>query len=312
MPLSPRFRPLAVFALALAATACHRKAERTEVARDPVRAAPPAAAPAPPPAPAVPPGEHPLLVVDWDEEGGAAAEVVGYFGGAKMREVRQDSAALDSLYTRVLDAGHRYTLLVAGRPGGAATVRDNDLQGCAAATATMQVQGARPSPPFALATDFVPPPGAPMRRAATAVQLAAITPLLRDALAAKGAGWLPGTVVEAVAVPLPDGHTVLVGWAETREKGSDTAEPPEAAAFVIAENPGTGYRAAYTWTRTQPYQDDGETPQSRMLVDAADLDGDGVPELVARSAFTEAWGYVVYRRAATGWAEALSASGGGC
>lgn len=78
--------------------------------------------------------------------------------------------------------------------------------------------------------------------------------------------------------------------------------------LLVAEARGGGpYQPAYVFHE----RDDGEIGV-RSFVDAADLDGDGVPELVMRAAYDESLGYTVLKRGADGWTEIYQGGGGGC
>lgn len=77
--------------------------------------------------------------------------------------------------------------------------------------------------------------------------------------------------------------------------------------LLLAEAHGGGpYQPAYVWHQ----RDDGDNGV-RSFVDAADLDGDGVPELVMRAAYAESVGYTVLKRGADGWTEIYQGGGGG-
>jgi hypothetical protein len=117
-----------------------------------------------------------------------------------------------------------------------------------------------------------------------------------------------GNWADTVTVALighPNARPVLVGGYILK-----TVDPgfAQAAVFVIAEDGDDGDRPAYTWF----HQGVDADVESRRLVDAADLDGDGVPELVVRNSFYESWSYTVLKRTPEGWAEVYTGGGGGC
>ena len=75
--------------------------------------------------------------------------------------------------------------------------------------------------------------------------------------------------------------------------------------------PGTG-RIAVTWKHARGDEEGEDEEFERRVLDAADLDGDGTPEIVARTALTESWVYTIYKRGAGGWTEVYRGGGGGC
>jgi hypothetical protein len=81
---------------------------------------------------------------------------------------------------------------------------------------------------------------------------------------------------------------------------------------VVAERAGGAYRPVVEWTPADAAKMDEERPRSRLLLDAVDLDGDGVPELVARTGFSEWSSYTIYGRGPGGWTAVYDAHGGGC
>lgn len=109
----------------------------------------------------------------------------------------------------------------------------------------------------------------------------------------------------AVIVPGAEGP-VLVGTFNVTVPGDDETSHTYNQ-MLVAERRGGVYRPAYVWHD----RDDGDNGV-RSLLDAADLDGDGVPELVSRLMFNEGWGYAVLRRGADGWTEIYQGGGGGC
>lgn len=305
--MTPRRRSvLTLFLAATAAGACQARpparggdsvAVRPPPSRDSATA--PVASTAAPPA-----RDHLLLAVDWSEDGGAAGEAIAVLpaGGGYRAVPFADS--LEAFYARWLDRGHRYTVLRDGRPAGTVTVGESDLQGCAAATAVLDVHAARPESGSGLATDLSIAAGQPFRRPATPAQAPAMTALLRQAVTEHGGAWTSGADVRVAAV-----SDALVGSVEVPGDGDD---PPRAAAFVIAERAGGAYRPVVVWVPGPGAEGDEERPRSRLLLDAVDLDGDGHPELVARTGFSEWSQYTIYRRGPGGWTAAYEQSGGGC
>ncbi|HEX6748100.1 MAG TPA: hypothetical protein VF092_12470 [Longimicrobium sp.] len=308
--MSP-FHPFSAAALLLAATVTACQAAKPARGEDAVAARPASPAPAPPAAqaPAQPARDHVLFAVDDNEEGHVYGEAVAVLpaGGGYRAVPLADS--MDAFYARWLDRGHRYTLLHFGRPAGTVIVGSTDQEGCGAGGAELSGAALHPDDGSALATDLAIPAGPPMRRAATAAEVAEMTALLRRAVTEHGSGWGESASVRVTRILVPGGAEVLAGDVELR--GDEADAPPAAAAFVIAERAGGAWRPAVTWVPVPPSPTE-ERPMSRLLLDAADLDGDGSPELVTRTGYSEWSQYTIYRRAAGGWTAVYDAHGGGC
>jgi hypothetical protein len=78
--------------------------------------------------------------------------------------------------------------------------------------------------------------------------------------------------------------------------------------FAVLEIERGVSRLALRWTNTG-LEDDAQT---RVPVDIIDLDGDGIPELVTKTTYSESWDYQIWRRRPTGWTLWVSGGGVGC
>jgi hypothetical protein len=136
-----------------------------------------------------------------------------------------------------------------------------------------------------------------------------MTALLRDSVAMRAgpSAWRADAEVRVDEIVLPGGRTALAASAVIRTDRDDVAAPVTAV-FAISD---PASRRVLLWYH--PAADPAaDFPLTRTLLDVADLDGDGVPEIVTRTDLSEEWRYTIYRRAPNGWAETVNAYGGGC
>lgn len=194
--------------------------------------------------------------------------------------------------------GARFTLLQWGRPAGIAqvdSIRDND-----GAVSTFRFSG-QPRDP-SLAAGFPVPDGPPLLYQPTAGERRAMLALLRDTVTARRWSWdeVMGRNIKVNTVVLPDGGEAVVGSALVRNE-RDVIERPLWTVFVIAE-PDSAGRLRARYARFEAEDD----PYSPSLLDVADLDGDGVPELLAVGDITQGGGEMgIFRRGWDGWREIL-------
>ncbi len=260
--------------------------------------------------------DHVLLAVDWTEEGGTTTEVFAVMpaAGGFAEPVIDDSASSSQFYERWLNPGHRYTVLRGGRATGSLTIAENDAQGCMALTATTRAAVSEPgfhgsgiatSAPVGRDSVIVDEP--------SSADLAAATVLLRQAMESMSVAWRPDAEVKALVVALPGSVSALVGSAAIRDSGAEADQRARAAAFIIAEWGTDGVLRPMVIWKAARGEEEGEDEQfEQRFVDAADLDGDGTPEIVARTAMTESWLYTIYKRGPDGWTMAYRGGGGGC
>jgi hypothetical protein len=258
--------------------------------------------------------DHILFDVDWMDGGVTEAEVIALLPpGGGFREEPSDTAEQTRFISRWLRPGHAYTVLSAGRPAGSVVVRPSHAGGCNATGVQVTARvSAVPAGRSALATDAAVPAGPPVRRPATAAELREMTALLRAAVVRReGAqGWRPDAKVDAWEIVLRGGAVAVAGSAVVKLDRDDVAAPVNAA-FIIAERSGGALRPAMTWSQSA-HDPKTDWPKTRALLDAADLNGDGMPEIVTRTDLSEEWQYTIYRRGPHGWAEAYNSFGGGC
>jgi hypothetical protein len=212
---------------------------------------------------------------------------------------------------RWLAAGRSYPVLSRGERVGIITVRTADAPGCEGLTArgTFTVQPAPAVGWQALAGDGIPEQAdAPWLRATTSTEKRALDGMAAALFRAHGtdvAALTRGDTAVAALVGHPNARPVLVASYSLATEG---ALLRRASLLVIAEEGQDGYRPAYAWFHGG--MDDGV--ETRTLVDAADLDGDGMPELVVRTLYYESWDFLILRRTPAGWVEAYRGGGGGC
>jgi hypothetical protein len=262
------------------------------------------------------PGDHLLFSVDWMDGGVTEAEMVAVMpaSGGYAPPPEDDSARVAAFDSTWLRPGHRYNVLVAGRPAGFITIKPTEAGGCNANAVLVEPRVASVPPGrAALATDRPMRAGPPLRRDALPDERRAMAGLLRAAIVRAGGehAWRDDAEVQASAVTMPGHGYVLAGSAVVRLDRDDVAAPVNAA-FIIAERGESGaWRPVMIWHHpaTDPAAD---FPLARRLLDAADLDGDGRPEIVARTDMSEYWEYTVYRLGPRGWTAEYEASGGGC
>lgn len=257
-----------------------------------------------------------LLAVDWMEEGQTTAEVFAVLpaAGGFAEPAIDESASSARFYERWLNPGHGYTMLRGGQATGTVTIAENDAQGCMALAATTRAAVSEAG--FygsAIATS------APIGRSAAVVDepssahLAMMTVLLRREVESTGQSWRPDAEVKGLVVSLPGGGAALVGSATIRDSGAEADQRAGAAAFIIAERQtDRSIRPMVTWKNPRGDEESEDEQFERRFVDAADLDGDGTPEIVARTAMTESFLYTIYKRGAGGWTEVYRGGGGGC
>lgn len=220
----------------------------------------------------------------------------------------------DSVFAaRYYAPGTRYAVRVAGAAAGEASVLGMVEPACQERFARADVRLTRTLPAGweGLAADaFGSAAAKPIVRALTAQEQRELATLAdsihashRIPSAARAAGEgerLFAVTVQGVEAP------VLVGTYNVRVEDGENQHLYNQ--LLVAEARGGGpYRAAYVFHE----RDDGEVGV-RSFVDAADLDGDGVPELVMRAAYNESLGYTVLKRGTDGWTEIYQGGGGGC
>ncbi|HET7461198.1 MAG TPA: hypothetical protein VFJ82_08110 [Longimicrobium sp.] len=260
--------------------------------------------------------EHVLLAVYWMEHGETSVEVFAVMpaAGGLAQPALDDSAAATNFYERWLKPGRGYTVLRGGARSGTITITDNDMAGCMALTAQTRAQVSEPGWFGAgLATDAPIARPTPVVGQPTDAERAAMTALLRREVEAKGGRWSGDARVDVLRVALSGGAAVVGSAALYPASSAGEDNRPRHAAFIIAEAGADGaLRPAATWSHALSAGGEEDEEVERRLLDAADLDGDGTPEIVARTAMTESWRYDVYRRGPDGWAVVYTGGGGGC
>jgi hypothetical protein len=265
------------------------------------------------PAPAQTHGREGILLAAsaWDE-GGYGLEPVALLTRDGLRdpwEVEEDS----TFNARYYAPGARYAIRIAGVPMGEAIVVQAVEPACSErmATAEVSLTAAVDARWEGLASDaFGAAPDAPLLRAATPAEKLVLSTLADSIQAARGASadHRRTAVLERLfAVTVPGApEPVLVGSSRIsfEKDGSEHVQ----AVMVVAERREGADRPAYVF-----HADETEGDMlSRELLDAADVDGDGVPELVARNMYYEGWTYTILRRGPGGWTEIYQGGGGGC
>lgn len=247
------------------------------------------------------------------EDGSAIVEPVLLLNGDALLEPMWEwsDSAVATFNARWLQPGRRYGLFARGERIGEATVVAPEEQGCAEllASATLAMERRLPAEWEGLAAHGLPQQaGAPWLRDANAAEKRALDRMAAALFEAHGIDVAARTVGDTTAATLLVGgnaRPVLVGTYRLR-----TDEPVfrQAALMVVAEEGRNGYRPAYTWFHEGVVDD----VESRRLVDAADLDGDGMPELILQAGYYESWDFRVVMRTEAGWRQVYHGGGGGC
>ncbi|HEV2706761.1 MAG TPA: hypothetical protein VGV59_12610 [Pyrinomonadaceae bacterium] len=207
--------------------------------------------------------------------------------------------------------GRTYRLLFGGGEAGKVTVKQYLEPGCVGlvASATADTQAKLGGEVLALATDSdALGRGKGTRRAPTAEERAAALALARTLFRSKR---VAPSALEKIktnnltAIDLDaDGRAELVGsyFIEMQPHF------PQHTALLIAEPRGASFAATLSWY----HFGSEENFELRRLVDAVDLDGDGVSEVIAGGSYYESNDYFVYQRTPTGWRVVYQGGGGGC
>jgi hypothetical protein len=222
-----------------------------------------------------------------------------------------DADSAGAFNQRWMAAGRRYDLLSRGERIGGVTVTAVEEAGCTGLTARgrFDVGGTLREGWEGLAGEGLPEQrDAPWLRDATSAErrdLDRMAAALFDAHGIDVAQRTRGDTATAALIGHPNARPVLVA-----SYALATSDAPfrQAALLVIAEDGDNGYRPAYAWFREAVDAD----VESRNLVDAADLDGDGQAELVIRDGYYESWSYTIFTRTPAGWLEVYHGGGGGC
>ncbi|MBW3571198.1 MAG: hypothetical protein KY467_08830 [Gemmatimonadetes bacterium] len=258
------------------------------------------------------PREGALFAMDAQEGGRYVLDPVAIVTPAGLRdpwEVEEDSV----FHARYFAPGTRYAVRAAGVPVGEVRVTEVAEPACSerVAEGAFTASGRLPAGwEGGLASDAFPTPAAePLVRPLTPREQGELATLAdsihashRIPSAARAAGENERLFAVTVAGA---GAPVLVGTFNVTVPADETSSTYNL--MLAAEARGGGaYRPAYVHHE----RDDGETGV-RSLLDATDLDGDGVPELVVRLMFNEGWGYAVLARGPGGWREVYQGGGGG-
>lgn len=233
--------------------------------------------------------------------------------GYAMPAHDQSDSLARAFNARWLAAGRTYDVLSRGEPVGTVTVRTADEPACVGLSAhgTLDVHPAARAGWQALAGTGLPEQsGAPWLRAPTAAEkreMDRMAAALFDAHGIDRAERTPGAdTASAVLVVHPNARPILLA-SYTLEMTQD-GYPRRAALFLVAEDGQTGYRPAHVWF----HEGVEEQVETQRLVDAVDLDGDRMPELVVRTMYYESWDFTILRRGDLGWSRAYQGGGGGC
>lgn len=254
-----------------------------------------------------------VFVLDSPREGSALLVPVAVLGERGYDALPSRSAgdgSMTAFASRWFAAGRRYAVLFGGERAGTATVVQWLREPCgnANAEATIALTGSRRPPTGALAGEGLPEqPGAPWVRESRVEERQVLDSLAAAMFAAHGVEGARRTRTVTTATVLFDGiaRPVLVG---TYTLAVEHTLPRKASAFIIAEEGQDGYRPAFT-----DFQE-GLAPDHRQLrlIDAADLDGDGLPELVLENQYWQWVEYSILTRGGDGWTPAYRGGRIGC
>lgn len=305
MPIR-RIVPLLAFALIACGESRGAAAEKQAPARDTA----PAQAAATQPTPT--PREGILLAFSAQDGGRSTLEPIAVMTRGGLRDP-WDTEDNDAFNARYLAPGARYAVHLAGTLAGEARVLRMIEPGCTERVAEAAFTKAGPHPPFeeALASDaFGPASTERLLRVLTAEETNALASLADSIHASHripsaARGRTENERLFAVTVPGAEGPVLVGTFNVTVPQDDETQQMYNQ--LLVAEARGGVYRPAYVFHD----RDDGENGM-RSVLDGADLDGDGVPELVVRLMFNEGWGYAVLKRGADGWTEIYQGGGGGC
>jgi hypothetical protein len=263
----------------------------------------------PAPAAAQPEVRGILFAASVSEDGHAVLEpVVNLLESGFMQP---QSAPFEGFEARWMMPGRRYEVLSRGERIGGVTLGAAEEAGCfgMGVRGTLDVRGTLGEGWQGLAGEGLPEQrDAPWLREVTAEEkrtLDRLATALFDAHGIQLAGRTRGDTSTAALIGHPNARPVLVAsYALKRED----AIFRQAALLVIAEDSDDGYRPAYAW-----FHEAAEAEvESRELIDAADLDGDGQAELVVRNGYYESWSFTILMRTPAGWMEVYRGGGGGC
>jgi hypothetical protein len=229
----------------------------------------------------------------------------------------EGDASLKQFIRKYLDAGHTYGVLFGGAVAGKAAVKErpSDPEIGLEVPVTLRATVPLSDKTMALAVEggaFGPSPL--QRRAPTVAERAALLRLAQGLLAKKGATRLAvqkASLMSAAALNL-DGrssHELITG-VHAEQKG----RVYELLLLAESAEAGGGLRAGLSvWHVSKGGIEDGDRVEQEF-VDALDLDGDGVAEVVTRSLYYESHDYTIYRKgraAGATWRAVYRGAGGG-
>lgn len=306
MPIR-RILPLLMLTVAACGESRDVAAEKQAPASDP----PPAQAARSQPAPTPMPREGILLAFSADS-GRYTLEPIAVITPGGLRDP-WDTEDSDAFNRRYFAPGTRYTVHSMGGLSGEARVLRMIEPGCMERVAEAGFTDATPQPPAGggLASDaFAPATAHRLMRAPTAQEenvLASLADSIHASHRIPTSARARTETQRLFAITIPGAERpVLVGtFNVTVPQGDETQQTYNQ--LLVAEARGGVYRPAYVYH----HRDDGETGV-RSLLDVADLDGDGVPEMVVQVMYNEGWGYAVLKRGPDGWTEIYQGGGGGC
>lgn len=222
-------------------------------------------------------------------------------------------AAANAFIKEFFRVGRQYRMLFGGGEAGSVSVLKYLEPGCVmmVAEAKAETQARLGGEVQGLATNSQTIGKQPAsRRAPTETERASALELARAAFARQGASpALVGKmkVVNLTAADLDrDGKFELVGSFQIDNNTDQTFD--SYTLFMIFEPAGDKLKPALTWTHRG-----GEAEYAdRRFVDHADLDGDGVSEVIAEGHYYESNDYFIYKRQQGRWRSVYQGGGGGC
>ncbi|HWS55368.1 MAG TPA: hypothetical protein VN228_14620 [Pyrinomonadaceae bacterium] len=281
-------------------------------------------APAPAQKPAIPQrpaGGTVIFAVEKHEANAQIEPVVILRGGAYVKPPVDESDVTggnaEAVARRFIGehfrAGRQFRLLFGGGEDGSVTVVKYIEPGCVGMWAEVRADTSvrLGGEVQALATNSKTIGAGPAsRRAPTEAERAAALDLARAAFARNGvtAPLLKKMeVFNLTAADLDrDGKFELVG--SFRVENNTEQNFDAHTLFIIYEPDGLGLKPALTW-----HHRGGEAEYAdRRLVDHADLDGDGVSEVIAEGHYYESNDYFIYKKQQGRWRSVYQGGGGGC